>query len=58
MAPPPTISDNSAGDTAAWMQNRLDGSHHPALNTDDENIVYSREEELFVLLKDEVKPDL
>ena len=53
-----TISDNSADDVAAWMQNRLDGSIHPALNTDDSNIIYDPDKQAWALLKELEKPDL
>ena len=53
-----TISDNSADDVAAWMENRLDGSIHPALNTDDPNIIYDPDKQVWALLKEIEKPDL
>ena len=52
------ISDNPTNDTAAWMQNRLDGSIHPALNTDNPLVIYDEDKHNFTLHKDEYKPDL
>jgi len=51
-------SDNPANDAAAWMQNRLDGTIHPALNTDNPYIIYDNYKQAFAILKDEDKPDL
>lgn len=51
-------SDNSAQDTVAWMQNNLDGRHHPALNTGNPNIVYQRDKQLFALREDKSSLDL
>ena len=36
----------------AWMQNHLDGRHHAALNTENPNVVYQRDNQAFVLLED------
>ena len=52
------ISVNSANDAAAWMQNRLDGSIHPALNTDDANIIYDNSTHAFALFEDKNDLDL
>ncbi|KAL8980794.1 MAG: hypothetical protein Q9205_004223, partial [Flavoplaca limonia] len=53
-----SLSDNPVDDAAAWMQNRLDGSCHPALNTDDPNIFYDKGKDQFSLLRDLTSPDL
>lgn len=47
-----SLSNNPVDDAAAWMQNRLDGSCHPALNTDDPNVFYDKGKEEFSLLRD------
>lgn len=52
------ISDNPANDAAAWMHNRLDGSIHPALNTDNPHITYDNYKQAFALLTDQKEPDL
>ncbi|KAI4261054.1 MAG: hypothetical protein L6R42_003739 [Xanthoria sp. 1 TBL-2021] len=52
------LSDSPADDAAAWMQNRLDGTYHPALNTDDPCIFYNKEKARFDLLSDAAKPNL
>ena len=42
----------------AWMQNHLDGRHHPALNTENPNVVYQSDKQAFVLLEDKPSLDL
>lgn len=50
------ISVNPEKDVCAWMQNNLDGSHHPALNTDVAK--YDGDRQAWTLLSEEAKPDL
>ncbi|KAL8894995.1 MAG: hypothetical protein Q9192_003908 [Flavoplaca navasiana] len=53
-----SLSNNPVDDAAAWMQNRLDGSCHPALNTDDPNIFYDKPKDQFSLLRELTSADL
>lgn len=52
------LSGSPVDDAAAWMQNRLDGTHHPALNTDNPYIFYNDQNARFHLLADRARPDL
>lgn len=52
------ISDNPVDDAPIWMQNRLDGSIHSALNTSHPNITYDSDKQAWTILKETVKPDL
>ena len=40
------------------MQNRLDGTIHPALNTDIDGLVYDSDKEKFALLAEDAPLDL
>lgn len=51
------ISDNSANDAPAWMLNRLDGSHHPALNTNIPDLGWESSKNAFAIFKDTERPD-
>ncbi|KAL9040168.1 MAG: hypothetical protein Q9180_002080 [Flavoplaca navasiana] len=53
-----SLSNNPVDDAAAWMQNRLDGSCHPALNIDDPNTFYDKGKEQFSLKRNLTSPDL
>ena len=53
-----SLSKNPVDDAAAWMRNRLDGSCHPALDTDDPDVFYDKGKDKFGLLKDPARPDL
>ncbi len=45
-------------DAGRWMQNRLDGTLHPAFNTDIDGVVYDSDKEKFALLADDAPLDL
>lgn len=45
-------------DAGRWMQNRLDGTIHPAFNTDVDGLVYDSDKEKFALLADKAPLDL
>ena len=45
-------------DAAKWMQNRLDGTIHPAFNTDVDGLIYDSDKQKFALLADDAPLDL
>ena len=60
---PQLISDKSAdaitaNEAAAWMQNRLDGRIHPALNANSTDVTYTPNTHVFSSLRDDGKIDL
>ena len=50
------VTEYPVADAGRWMQNRLDGTIHPAFNTDD--FVYDSDKDNFALLADKAKLDL
>lgn len=52
------VTEFPVDDAGRWMQNRLDGTIHPALNTDVDGLVYDSDKEKFALLADDAPLDL
>lgn len=46
------MAEYPVNDAGRWMQNRLDGTIHPALNTDTDGLAYDNDKEKFALLAD------
>lgn len=46
------VAEYPVHDAGIWMQNRLDGTIHPALNTDSDGLAYDTDKEKFALLAD------
>lgn len=52
------VTEYPVDDAGRWMQNRLDGTIHPAFNTDVDGLVYDEDKEKFTLLADDACLDL
>ncbi len=52
------VTEYPVDDAGKWMQNRLDGTIHPAFNTDIDGLVYNEDKEKFALLGDDAPLDL
>ena len=52
------VTEYPVDDAGRWMQNRLDGTIHPAFNTDVDGLVYDSDKEKFALLADKAPLDL
>lgn len=47
------VSEYPVDDAGRWMQHRLDGTIHPALNTEVDGLVYDSDKQKFALLADD-----
>lgn len=52
------VTDYPVDDAGRWMQNRLNGTIHSALNTDVDGLVYDSDKEKFALLADDAPLNL
>ena len=52
------VTEYPVDDAGRWMQNHLDGTLHPALNTDIDGLVYNSDKKKFTLLADDAPLDL
>ena len=52
------VTEYPVDDAGRWMQNRLDGTIHPAFDTDVDGLVYDSDKEKFALLADKAPLDL
>lgn len=52
------VTDYPVDDAGRWMQNRLDGTVHPAFNTDVDGLCYDSDRGKFALLADHDQLDL
>ena len=52
------VTEYPVDDAGRWMQNRLDGTIHPAFTTDVDGLVYDSDKEKFALLADKAPLDL
>ena len=55
---PVSVIQYPVDDAGRWMQNRLDGTIHPAFNTDVDGLVYDSDKGKFALLADHDPFDL
>ena len=52
------VAEYPVDDAGKWMKNRLDGTIHPAFNTDIDGLVYNEDKKRFALLGDDAPLDL
>ena len=56
--PSANLTEYPIDDARRWMQNRLDGTIHPAFNTDADGLVYDNDKEKFALLAEDAPINL